>query len=467
MELICASLAAAVIVALTFMVSLQRAKMKQYAEKNDRFAQIEASYNQLLLEKTKLEERCEQLSNVLARHNALQEKYAELERNFISMSAKQEEERKSFSEKIKILQEAEQKLSHVFKSISSDALAQNNQTFLDLAKSVLGQLQEKSRADFSIGAKSVNELVTPLKSMLENVGTKLNELEKDRVGAYEALRQQVGDMIVTQNSLKTETHRLVSALKTPTVRGRWGEMQLRRVVELAGMMEHCDFREQVSAEDSDSRIRPDMIILLPGNQHIIVDAKAPLSAYLEALEANDEKIRKSLLRDHAKQLKAHVITLAGKRYWMQFQPGPEFVILFLPGEVFFSMASETDPSLIEFAMQERVIIATPTILLALLHTIALGWRQENLSENAKSIIKMGQELYKRLSDMTQHMSNLGRSVHTVVQNYNSTVASMESRVLASARKFKNLEMHEKNIIELAALEDDVRQLKNPNGEHSV
>ncbi|MDR2268089.1 MAG: DNA recombination protein RmuC [Holosporaceae bacterium] len=458
MELVCAALTA-IVVGLTFVVSLQRTKMKEFIEKNEKFYRFESLYHESLLENAKLKERCEQLYGITVSYDALREKYTELERNFTFLSANLEQERKSFSEKIKLMQDAEQKLSNTFKAISSDALSQNNQTFLDLAKSVFGQLQEKAKAEFSIGTKSVDELVSPIKTTLENVGLQLNELEKNRIGAYEALKQQVGDLIATQNLLKAETHNLASALRVPTIRGRWGEMQLRRVVELAGMMEHCDFCEQVSFTDGDNRIRPDMVILLPGNQQIIVDAKAPLSAYLEALDADDEKSRKSLLRDHAKQLKSHVTALASKKYWMQFQPGPEFVILFLPGEIFFSIASETDPSLIEFAMKERVIIATPTTLLALLHTIALGWRQENLSEEAKMIMKMGQELYKRLSDMTQHMFDLGKSIHSAVQKYNLTAASMENRVLSTARKFKNLETHGKNIIELSVIEDNARQLR--------
>ncbi|GHU11421.1 hypothetical protein FACS189449_02830 [Alphaproteobacteria bacterium] len=443
-----------------FVIYHQWTRIKELTAKNANLSGIEASYQNLMMEKVKLEGRCEQLNDISIRHDALLQERLDLERKVVFLSASLEQEKKNLLEKVKLLENAEQKLSNEFKAISSDALAKNNQTFLDLAKTVFEQFHEKTKAEVFGGTKSMSDLVNPIKSALENVGGKLNELEKSRVGAYEALKQQVGDLIITQNSLKTETNHLVSALKAPTVRGRWGEMQLRRVVELAGMMEHCDFREQVSSENSDGdRIRPDMIISMPGNQHIVVDAKAPLFAYLEALETRDEKTRKTLLKEHAKQIRSHVATLANKRYWTQFQPGPEFVVLFLPGEIFFSIATENDPSLIEFAMQERVIIATPTILLALLHTIALGWRQDNLSENARSIIKMGQELYKRLSDMTQHISSLGRNINSAVQSYNSTVASLESRVLVSARKFRELEVHEKNIIELSAIEDDVRQMK--------
>jgi DNA recombination protein RmuC len=334
---------------------------------------------------------------------------------------------------------------------------------MDLAKTVFERTQEKAKSEFALNAKSVGDLVKPIQSALENVDSKLLELEKSRVGAYEALKQQVGDLIVSQNALKTETHHLVSALKAPSVRGRWGEMQLRRVVELSGMTDHCDFEEQVTGRPSDSddgRMRPDMIIYLPHNQRIVVDAKAPLSAYLQALETEDEKLKKALLKEHAKQIRVHVSALASKQYWQQFQPGPEFVVLFIPGEIFFSIAAEQDPALIEFAMQERVIIATPTTLLPLLHATALGWRHENLAQNAAEIVDMGKKLYRRLSDMTQHMATLGRNINSAVQSYNSTVASMESRVLVTAKKFQELEVRGKNLVNLPQVDENIRNLSS-------
>ena len=224
------------------------------------------------------------------------------------------------------------------------------------------------------------------------------------------------------------------------------------------MVEHCDFNEQVISENEDGeKFRPDMVIYLPGGRQIVVDAKAPLSAYLQAIEEKDEQQRKFLLKQHAKQIRSRVVEVSSKKYWEQFQPGPDFIVLFLPGETFFSTALEQDPSLIEFAMQQRVVISTPTVLLALLHSVAMGWRQENLAENAKEIIKMGQELYKRLCDMTQHMSTLGKNINSAAQSYNATIASMESRVLVTARKFRTLELHEKNLPELNNVETPLRQ----------
>jgi len=416
----------------------------------------------VILEKAKLEERCSQQKDISLKYNELLEKHSELEKKAVLLSANLELERKNLQEKVKLLENAEQKLSDTFKSISLDALSKNNAAFMDLAKSVFEKFQEKAKSEFSMSAKSVCELMTPIKSALENVDIKLNDLEKNRVGAYEALNQQIKDMMMTGNLLKTETGRLVSALRSPTVRGQWGEVQLRRVVELAGMVEHCDFKEQVTSElnDDGKSIRPDMVIYLPGDKQIIIDAKVPLSAYLEALETNDDKLRKSLLIEHAKQIRSRISTLSNKKYWSQFQESPEFVIMFLPSEVFFSAAIEHDSSLIEFSMQERVIISTPMILLALLNTIALVWRQEGVAEDAKKIIKMGRELYERLSIMSSNMSDLGRSIKSAVQNYNSTVGSFENRVLVSARKFKDLDVHEKNIVELSAIEETAREIRN-------
>jgi DNA recombination protein RmuC len=427
---------------------------------NLKLRENESLYHNALLENSKLAERCSQLREIETRYNELLAKYSFLEKENTRLSVVLDQERKNLPEKLKLLELAEQKLADTFKAIGSDVLSKNNQSFLDLAKTTIGQIYEKTKSELIVNTRSVGELTTPIKTALDEVENKLNELEKSRVGAYEALKQQVSDLISTQNSLKTETHRLVSALKSPSARGHWGEMQLKRVVELAGMLEHCDFEEQVTSEVGDARIRPDMVIYLPGGQYVIVDAKVSLAAYLDSLETNDDNSRKTLLKEHAKQIRSHVVALANKKYWMQTDPSPEFVVMFLPGEVFFSVAVEQDPSLIEFAMQERVIISTPTILLALLHTVAFGWRQENLAENAKQIIGMGQELYKRLADMAQHISILGKSINSTVANYNQTVANIESRVLVTARKFKKLEIHEKNIIELKQIEQIARKTNN-------
>ena len=414
----------------------------------------------LILEKVRLEEKCNSLEPFEKKYENLFGSYSELEKKNILLQSTLEQEKKSLLEKMDLLKNAEEKLSDTFKVLSSDALSKNNQSFLVLAQVVFSKLQEKAKLDLELNKKSVGDLVNPIKLALDGVGEKLGDLEKSRIGAYEALKQQVGDLIISQNSLKTETSRLVSALKTPNTRGRWGEIQLRRVVELSGMVEHCDFQEQISTGNSKTKIRPDMVIYYPGNKQVIVDSKVPLTAYLKSLEASSEVERKILLKEHAKQLRDHVIKLSKKEYWSQFQDSPDFVIMFLPGEIFFSVAVEQDPELIEFAMREKVLITTPTTLLALLHTIAWGWRQENLAENAKQIVKMGQELYKRLGDLSLRFANLGRSITSTVNNYNQTVATLEGRVLVSARKFKEVENHEKNIVELSEIDNSVRQVND-------
>ena len=412
----------------------------------------------ILLEKIRLEEKCNCLESFEKKYNDLFKDYSALEKKNILLQSNLEQEKNNLLEKINLLQSAEAKLSDTFKALSSDALLKNNQSFLDLAQIAFSKLQEKAKSDLELNKKSVGDLVNPIKLALDGVGEKLSDLEKSRVGAYEALKQQVGDLIISQNSLKTETSRLVSALKTPNTRGRWGEIQLRRVVELSGMVEHCDFQEQIAVNNADTKIRPDMVIYYPGNKQVVVDSKVPLTAYLKSLETSNEVERKILLKDHAKQLRNHVIKLSKKEYWSQFQDSPEFVIMFLPGEIFFSVAVEQDPDLIEFAMKKQVLIVTPTTLLALLHTIAWGWRQENLAENAKQIVKMGQELFKRLGDLSQRFANLGKSITSTVNNYNQTVATLEGRVLVSARKFTEIENHEKNIIELSEIDNSVRQV---------
>ncbi|MBQ3564927.1 MAG: DNA recombination protein RmuC, partial [Alphaproteobacteria bacterium] len=258
------------------------------------------------------------------------------------------------------------------------------------------KIQEKNKSELDLSAKNMEHLVTPIKQTLSTVGEQLNALEKSRIGAYEALQHQVKDLLHSQNLLKNETTQLVSALKAPASRGRWGEIQLRRVVELAGMIKHCDFDEQVSVTNDDKKVRPDMIIHYPGGKQVIVDSKVPLTAYLKSLEVSDENEKKSLLAEHARQVRAHVVDLARKEYWTYITPSPEFVVMFLPGETFLSLALEQDPTLIEFAMKEHVIITTPTTFLALLHTVACGWKQNDMETNAQAIIKMGQELYDRL-----------------------------------------------------------------------
>ena len=345
-------------------------------------------------------------------------------------------EKKAHAEKLQLLDENRRQTIQTFRALSAEALASNNQTFLDLAKTTLDNYQQQAKGDLENRQQSIRQMVKPLEESLQKVDGKIELLEKARTGAYARLDEQLKSLLGSQVKLETETGNLVRALRAPAVRGRWGEIQLRKVVEMAGMVNYCDFVEQETADGG--RLRPDMIVKLPNGRNIVVDSKAPLQAYLESLETENEAERKAHLQHHARQIRDHLQKLSTKNYWEQFQPTPEFVVLFLPGETFFSAALNQDPGLIEAGVDQKVLLATPTTLIALLRSVAYGWQQDKLTENAEQISKLGRELYDRLATLTGHFTQMGKGLERAVDSYNKGIASLDSRVLVSARKFKEL-----------------------------
>ncbi len=370
-----------------------------------------------------------------------------------------ESERKTSTEKIELVTRASEELRNAFKAMASDALKSNNSSFLVIAEETLKRFQSQARGDLEARQKAVAEMVAPVRDSLNKVDAQIQQLEVARSDAYGELRSQVQSLITTQKELQSETGNLVRALRTPNVRGRWGEIQLRRVVEIAGMLSYCDFAEQESVTTESGRLRPDLVVKLPGGKHVVVDAKTPLQAFLDAFETTDEDARRACRANHARQVRDHMNTLSGKKYWEQFEATPEFVVMFLPGETFFSAALEQDSGLIEHGVLNRVIPASPTTLIALLKAINYGWNQEKLARNAQQISALGKELHDRLRLLAGHITQVGTGLDRAVESYNKAVGSLESRVLVSARKFAELGASvADDIPELAPIETTARAL---------
>lgn len=342
---------------------------------------------------------------------------------------------------------ANNQITRAFSELANQSLRANSETFLKLAEQNLGTQHEKARREMSEREKAVESLVKPIRDALEASQKQIQELEQSRREAYGGIKAQLEEMQNSQQSLKQETQNLVNALRRPEVRGRWGEITLRRLVELAGMVEHCDFQEQVHTVGEGQVIRPDMVVRMPDQRELVVDVKTPLDAYLEAVEAGNDAQRKLGLERHARNVHSHIRMLASKAYWDQFEESPEFVILFIPGDQFLSAALNEKPDLIEYALSKQIILATPTSFVALLKAVAYGWRQLSLAENAREIRVLAEDLHARLGAFVGHMNTMGRQLARSVENYNKAVGSLERSVLPGARKFVELGVHEKKTIE--------------------
>lgn len=380
------------------------------------------------------------LNTATNERDELRTQHAAAKEALARIDAQREAERKAASEKFALLEDTKAKLQDAFKALSSEALSKNNESFLNLAKTTLEKYQEGAKGDLEKRQEAINKTVEPVGIALKAFNERVDKIEERRTHTDSTLKQQLTQLAESQIRLSQTTTNLVSALRKPEGRGRWGEMQLRRTVELAGMINYCDFEEQASVETADGqRLRPDMMIRLPNDRQVVVDSKVPLAAYLDALEENDPEAKRAQLDRHARHIREHIKGLSSKAYGKQFDNAPEFVVLFLPNEAIFSAALEQDPQLIEQGVNNQVIIATPTTLIALLKAIAYGWQQEAIAREAKQIAELGKELYERIGVVTGHFAKLGKSLDQTVGHYNKAVSSVESRLFVTAKKFEALD----------------------------
>ena len=397
----------------------------------------------------------------LVAHLRNQRRVAALHEENATLAVTLELDRRNAEERIATLSQARDQLAQTFSALSSQALKHNSEEFLKLAQENLKQFHIRAENELAQREKAIEHLVKPIRETLDKTERQMREIEKERKEAYGALHKHLESMARAQETLQGETRNLVQALRRPEVRGQWGEMTLRRLVELAGMVEHCDFFEQEHTRSETGALRPDMIVRMPDGREVVVDVKTPLDAYLDAMETTDEDLRRRALERHARNLRERVKELAGKAYWTQFKNAPDFVVLFIPGEHFLSAALEQDRVLLEDALRQKVILATPTSFVALLRAVGYGWRQEQLAKNAEEIRQVGEELFGRLATFTDHLQKLGRSLDNSIGHYNKAVGSFDTRVLPGARRFTELGISAKKELEpLQQIETGVRSVES-------
>jgi DNA recombination protein RmuC len=375
-------------------------------------------------------------------------------------------EQKNQNKLNEMLEQTQAQLANTFNQLSNEALSRNNNSFLKLAEENLKRFQSEAKADLSSREKAIEQLVKPIDEALKQTTKQIHDIEKERKESYGSLRSTIDQMTKSQQQLQLETQNLVQALRRPEVRGQWGEMTLRRLAELSGMVAHCDFFEQTHTNTETGSIRPDMIVRLPEKREIIVDAKTPLDAYLSAVQAKEDKDRQRELKRHAQVIRSRVRELSRKNYWAEYSNSPEFVVLFIPGEQFLASALEVDPALLEDSMSQNIILATPTNFIALLRAVSYGWKQQALAENAEQIRELGETLYKRLSTFGNHLSKLGNSLGSTVNHFNSAVGSLERQVIPGARKFTEMGISSKNeITDLPPVEQQPRQVQQSSDDN--
>lgn len=383
----------------------------------------------------------------------------ELKEENASLKATVDIERRTAGEKVSIIENARTQLSETFTTLSSQALRNSTEEFLKLAQENLRKFHIQAQGELEQKEKSIENLLNPVKEALTRTDHHLRELEKERKEAYGSLTKHLETMAQTQTMLQGETRNLVQALRRPEVRGQWGEMTLKRLAELAGMVEYCDFYEQETTQSEEGNMRPDMVVRMPDGREIVVDVKTPLDGYLSAIEAPDDGVRTSHLERHARKVRERVRELASRNYWAQFKQSPDFVVMFIPGDQFLSAALDVDRDLLEYALSQKIILATPTSFVALLRAVAYGWRQQNLAENAEKIRDVGEDLYQRLCNFTEHLAKLGKNLGSSLDHYNRAVGSFERQVIPGARKFAEMGITpRKELHDLDQVEKGVRQV---------